>query len=191
MVRILCSLFGHHRDPRRAHPSSEGWRAPCRWCGERMIRVSSRRWRVEGAPDPATRAALSMRAVRHPFGDDQAEAGSRPVADWARPNAGRQQQRDEANRARRMLGALFEHALLGGRNLNASAGGRANSPAPPFHEACASDGDRQPADWPGDADMLAIAVACCPVMSRLPGRGALQVRSTEQPQRCACNLDLH
>jgi hypothetical protein len=49
------------------------------------------------------------------------------------------------------------------------------------------DGDLQQANWHGDADMFAVAFACCPVMSRWPEQGALQLRVNSQPDRCACD----
>lgn len=43
-MRVLCNLFGHQRNPRRLRASTEGWRAPCRFCGERLVRIGPKQW---------------------------------------------------------------------------------------------------------------------------------------------------
>ena len=69
MVRTFCSLFGHRRDSRRAYPSSLGWRAPCRWCGERLVRVAPGKWQVLDDAGPVVPLAGPSNAARHPFED--------------------------------------------------------------------------------------------------------------------------
>ncbi|MEO7503564.1 MAG: hypothetical protein ABIT69_00075 [Sphingomicrobium sp.] len=44
MRRLLCSLFGHRRDAKRARPSFDGWRSSCTLCGARMVRVAPGNW---------------------------------------------------------------------------------------------------------------------------------------------------
>jgi len=174
--RRLCALFGHHRDSRRAHPSIDGWRAPCRLCGARMVRVSSGRWQVLGDPEPAPRTAPVMRAARHPFADDQAGVGTRPDQGRVRGKAGRQRREsNEGDRTLRLLGALFEHPQLAEPPWEANDDRR--------------DGPRARLQNPrSEAEMFAIAFACCREMlfrmadhfspgSKLPAERTLRRRS--------------
>lgn len=67
MHGFLCKLFGHHRHARRARPSIDGWRAPCRLCGERMVRIAPKQWRLLREVGSITPAASPGVARNQPF----------------------------------------------------------------------------------------------------------------------------
>jgi len=138
--RILCTLFGHHRNSRRAQPWSEGWRAPCLLCGEQLVRESSGQWRVMTSEESWPSLAPFVGAPRLPFtalGMNAVEIGSGHARRG--PDSG----------CVRHHGTDRPHAT---RN-------------------------RRLADRSGEAEMFAIAFACCrEVMFRLsdgfPGHGS-------------------
>ena len=167
MVR-LCSLFGHLRDSRRAHPSNEGWQAPCRWCGERLVRVSPGKWQVRGDSE-AVRPAWSIAVARHPFdeggGTAAVEAGPQPrgngsprvPADWRAQNG------SEGDPARFLFSALFDWATIGERQPG-QVDKSAPHPQPPKRrsgEEIHGAGARQTAERQGEAELLTIAFDCC------------------------------
>ena len=93
MRRLLCKLFGHHRDARRARPSFDGWRSSCMLCGARMVRLSPGRWSLaEDVRRPAQTKAAGDRLR------------------WPRLNRSRRRSdhADEVDRARRVIRDLFD-----------------------------------------------------------------------------------
>jgi len=113
MVRTFCSLFGHRRDSRRAYLSSGNWRAPCRWCGERLRRVSPGNWTIVGDERPLVWPAWTDEAAAHPFTDRSganapggARQGKRDGS--AGPDADRRRSSEGIGRNPRLAGALFQ-----------------------------------------------------------------------------------
>lgn len=59
-MRVLCNWFGHKRDPRRMRPSRDGWRAPCRLCGARLLRIAHKQWRPLSTLDLEPQGAFNF-----------------------------------------------------------------------------------------------------------------------------------
>ena len=166
MVR-LCSLFGHLRDSRRAHPCNEGWQAPCRWCGERLVRVSPGKWQVRDEAQ-AVQPAWSITAARHPFD----ECGGKAVVD-ARPEQRRNGPRrappdwredgSEVDPARFLFSALFDWATNGKREPGQTdkSGRHPQRPKQRPSEQVHGAGARRVAERRGEAELLTIAFDCC------------------------------
>ena len=167
MVR-LCSLFGHLRDPRRAHPCSEGWQAPCRWCGERLVRVSPGKWQVRSDAEEI-RPAWSIAAARHPFdergGKATIDAGPEQRRNGPRraPAAWRKLDGSEGDPARFLFSVLFDWATNDKREPGQTdkSGRHPQRPKQRPSEQVHGAGARRGPERHGEAELLTIAFDCC------------------------------
>ena len=195
MPRILCKLFGHRRNSRLAHLSNDGWLAPCVMCGTRLARKSHNRWRVVADDEMWPSFSPYARAPRQPFGSDRGDdfeaQHEEIVRDRDRPRAtrsandeicstvrggGRRDPLGEPDRTRRLLHDLFEQAPITEQTEEPDPQGETATRAP----------RRDQANGRSEAEMFAIAFACCrEMLFRLSDHFSLQkmdqTRADEAP----------
>lgn len=88
MQRLMCRLFGHHRNTKRVRPSIDGWRSSCIFCGQYMIRVAPGEWCLIEEYRRLHGALLSL--------------------PWHAVDSGRSDESDEYERTRRAIRDLFD-----------------------------------------------------------------------------------
>lgn len=63
-MRLLCSLFGHHRSVGRAkfNYDAQQWESACKHCGALMVRIERHKWRLRAdLMNRSKRSQLSSR----------------------------------------------------------------------------------------------------------------------------------